>query len=558
MSVPKLCGADIELGNFILGLDCVGGTGRIASRALLREIAAPYPQREVSATSHGYDPQDWGRKYLSTNASCIYVDLDHLELCLPEVRSAWDHVAAWHAMLRIARRALVAANAKLPAGQSIHVLVNNTDGRGNAYGSHLNFLVTRRAWDDLFDRKMHQLAWLASFQVSSIVFTGQGKVGAENGMPPVAFQLSQRADFFETLTGAQTTHRRPIVNCRDEALCGPGGGTAADLARLHSIFFDNTLCHGSSLLKVGTMQLVLAMLEADRVNAELIVDDPVGAVVRWSHDPALAWWERMASGKKLTAVELQLRFLEDARRFAAGGGFDAVVPRAADILALWEDTLEKLRVRDLAALAPRLDWVAKLQALARALARRSDLGWASPSLKHLDHLYGSLDPAEGLYWAFEESGAVERLVPDEQIDRFVHEPPDDTRAWTRAMLLRIAGPDGVRDVDWDVIRFRKSRPGHWPLVRTLWLDDPLGFTRATTEPAIERASTLDDILDALGASAPAIEPAPTLYDWYRASRIPTAAVSRLPAARGRAIDGNGSPYEEDDHDEVSRARSRRT
>src|SRR5213080_3533469 len=329
--VPKLCGADIELGNFVLGLERAGGTGREASRALLREIDAPYADRGgygvrlVRSASgyqmgHGasgatYDPQDWGRKYLSSNGGCVYIDLDHLECCLPEVRSAYDHVAAWHAMLRIARRALVAANAKLPAGQRIHVLVNNSDGRGNAYGSHLNFLVTRRTWDNIFERKLHHMLYLAAFQVSSIVYTGQGKVGAENGTPAAAFQLSQRADFFETLTGAQTTYQRPIVNSRDEALCGQRPSMwrsdepepSSDLARLHCIFFDNTLSPGSSVLKVGTMQLLLACLEAERANPDLLLDDPVAAVVQWSHDPTLTARARMASGKELTAVELQLR-----------------------------------------------------------------------------------------------------------------------------------------------------------------------------------------------------------------------------------------------------------
>src|SRR5262249_60540246 len=100
-----------------------------------------------------------------------------------------------------ARQAQVAANARLPEGQTIHVLVNNSDGHGNAYGSHLNFLVTRRAWDNLFERKLHHLLYLAAFQASSIVYTGQGKVGAENGRPGAAVQLSQRADFFATLAG---------------------------------------------------------------------------------------------------------------------------------------------------------------------------------------------------------------------------------------------------------------------------------------------------------------------------------------------------------------------
>src|SRR5262249_21978031 len=160
--VPKLCGADVELGNFILGMERVGGTGREASRALLREIEAPYVDRGGNGTrwASAYNPQDWGRKYLSSNGGCFYIDLDHLECCLPEVVSAYDHVAAWHAMLRIARRALEAANAKLPPGQRVHVLVNNSDGQGNAYGSHLNFLVTRRAWENTFERKLHHMLYL--------------------------------------------------------------------------------------------------------------------------------------------------------------------------------------------------------------------------------------------------------------------------------------------------------------------------------------------------------------------------------------------------------------
>jgi proteasome accessory factor A len=491
--VPKLCGADVELGNFILGRKDTAATGAEASRALLREIDAPL--------GAGRDPQDWGRKFLATNGGCFYVDLDHLEVCLPEVLSAYDHVAAWHAMLRIARRALDAANARLPAGERIHVLVNNSDGLGHGYGSHLSFLVSRAAWDDVFERRLHYLLWLAAFQVSSIVYTGQGKVGAENGQPPVAFQLSQRADFFETIAGAQTTHRRPIVNSRDEPLCGPSAaGAARDLARLHCIFFDNTLCEGSSLLKVGTMQLVLALVEAERVDVALLLDDPVAAVVRWSHDPTLTARARLASGRETTAVELQLPFLEEARRFAATGGFDGVVPRAADILALWEDTLGRLRTGDMTGLASRVDWILKLRMLLRARQARPGLGWAAPEMKHLDHLYGSLDAAEGLYWTYERLGVVERLVPEAEVARFVDEPPEDTRAWTRAMLLRLAGRDAVGAVDWDAIRLQRLTPGYWPTLRTVRLDDPLGFTRAAVEPGIAGAATLDDVVDALHAA----------------------------------------------------------
>ena len=163
-------------------------------------------------------------------------------------------------------------------------------------------------------------------------------------------------------------------------------------------------------------------------------------------------------------------FLEEAQRFAATGALDDVVPRAAEILALWEDTLQKLRAGDATALASRLDWVLKLRILRQTMQRRPDLRWTAPEIKHLDHLYSSLDPAHGLYWAYERQGVVERLMSEPEIERFVHEPPEDTRAWTRAMLLRIAGADGVQDVDWDLIRFRQARRGYWPALRTLRLD----------------------------------------------------------------------------------------
>lgn len=529
--LPKLCGADIELGNFVLGLRSKRGTGSEASRLLLGEIdglprverfrgepcdcAACRRAREFSEpgdslgtigrNSQGnggaqgvVNPQDWGRKYLASNGGCAYIDLDHLELCLPEVLSAYDHVACWHAMLRIARGALESANEKLPSGEKIQVLVNNSDGQGNSYGSHLDFLITRRAWDNIFRRKIHYMLYLAAFQASSIVYTGQGKAGSENAAPEVSFQLSGRADFFERLVGAQTTHNRPIVNSRDEPLCGDDA--AGEMARLHVIFFDNSLCHVASLLKVGVMQVVLAMIEAEQVNVGLLLDDPVEAVMRWSHDPTLQAQAMLTTGEELTAVGLQLRFLEEAKQFAAGGGCDGVVPRADEILALWEDTLVKLQAGDFESLAPRLDWVLKLSVLRQVLDQNPELTWGSPEIKHLDHLYSSLDASEGLYWAYESGGLVERTATDEQIDRFTVSPPEDTRAWTRAMLLRWAGPDSVDDVDWDSIRFKTGYERYRTTYRRLELASPLAFTKAASERAFEDATTLDELLDLLGAA----------------------------------------------------------
>ena len=525
--VPKLCGGDLELGNFVTGLAGTGCSGATASRALLAEFdglgrcgsggtalssfaTAGLQPSGVAGSANGRvdvpgaPSRDWGRKFLPANGGCAYVDLDHLELCLPEVRSAVDHVACWHAMLRLAQRAMDAANQKLPAGQRIHVHANNSDGQSQSYGGHLNVLVSRRAWDCIFHEKLHYLLNLASFLVSSMVYGGQGKVGSENGRPAVPFQLSQRADFLESVVGEQTTYRRPIVNARDEPLVGCSMSAADDperrLARLHVISLDTTLCHVAGLLKVGTLQIVLAMIEAGEPFAyDLMLDDPVGAVVRWSHDPTLGHREHTVTGRRVTVVEHQRMYLEAAAACADRVGLEDYVPGVAHILELWADTLVKLQDRDHELLARRLDWVLKRSFLERAMERRPALTWTSPEVKHLDHLFSSLDPSTGLYWRAERDSLVDSVVSAEQIDRFTRQPPTNTRAWTRSMVLRAAG-DRVEHVNWDEVRIRDER-GPWFEICTIRLPDPLGYTQEWFDRLLARSGHPDAAIDWLSEPA---------------------------------------------------------
>jgi proteasome accessory factor A len=508
--LPKVCGLDAELANFVSGsLASTEGTCREASHALIREIEGLPAQPDALAEAAGdenHSPRDFNRRYLPQNGGCAYIDLNHLELAIPEVLSAHDHVAAWHGMLRVARRALHQANLKRPPDRRIHVLVNNSDGFGHSYGSHLNVLVTRRAFDNIFHRKIQYMLSLAAYQVSSIVFTGQGKVGSENGTPFVPYQISQRADFFERLCGHATTVRRPIVNARDEAHCG-GRGSVRFLvndreegARLHVIFYDSNLAHAASLLKVGVLQIVLAMIEAESISGRWILEDPLDALLIWSHDCLLGEKARLCSGKKFTAVELQLLILEEARRFFDRGGCDGV-PGASSILSLWEDTLLKLKASNLDALAARLDWVLKLKLIERAMGRKK-IDWMDPEVKRLDLAYSDLDLETGLYWACELGGAIERHVSEADIERFVHEPPAGTRAWTRAMLLRRAGPNHVHEVDWDFMIFKSETLDPWYPTekRALLMPDPTGLTREETKAMLLReGTTLEEILDELGA-----------------------------------------------------------
>lgn len=438
------------------------------------------------------DPQDWGRKFLSSNGSCCYIDLNHLEVCTPEVLSARDFVAASRAMLSIARGALRAAAADLFSGERLVVLANNSDGHGQSYGSHLNFLISRNAWRRLFDRLYPDIFVLAAFQASSIVITGQGKVGSENGHEPVDYQLSQRADFIETLHGIQTTYNRPLVNTRDEAHCGHPWGTDAACslndryARLHCIFFDHTLCQVATFLKVGTMQLVLAMLEAEQADPTLILDDPVAALHTWSRDPDLSTRSSLADGRSITAIELQRVFLEQAKGFAETRGFGEYVPDSEAIIDLWDDTLTKLETGAIDALRSRLDWVLKRDLIELTLRERPELDWNSPEVKHLDLIYSSLDEEEGLYWTCERQGLLEQIVTHGEIQHFTRQPPADTRAWTRAWLLRALASEQVEEIDWDHVTFLAPHATHGQARRTLRLSDPLGFTRAHLESRLDR------------------------------------------------------------------------
>ncbi len=464
-----------------------------------RGYSAAYPRGAGSADDS--DPQDWGRKFLRLNGACCYIDLNHLEITTSEVRSAFDFVAASRAMLEVAKDAMHAANAELRDGERLVVTAGNSDGLGASWGSHLNFLISRELWWRLVDRMLPDLFIFSAFQASSIVISGQGKVGSENGLPHADYQISQRADFIEKVRGAQTTYARPLVNIRDEPHCGGGWGAEGSsslddrYARLHCICSDHNLSQMATLLKVGTMQLTLAMLEADYGDPLMMLADPVEALHLWSRDPDLSARAPLADGRMVTAVELQRAFLEKARWFARSVGYDPYVPHAERILDLWDETLSWLETRRFDLARCRLDWIVKREILLRAIDARPDLDWRSPEVKHLDLLYSSLDEEDGLFWPCERSGLAERVVTDAEIERFMHQPPDDTRAWARAMLLQAAGPEHVESVNWDRVTLLvdDDRCG-FPIRRTVEIADPTRFTRAELQDVFRSARSLNDLI----------------------------------------------------------------
>ena len=145
-----------------------------------------------------------------TNGARYYVDHAHPELSTPECADARSVVVFDRAAELILVQSMEAAAASLlPPGQELVVYKNNSDGKGNCYGCHENYLMDRQL---PFRRIVsHAMAHFVTRQI----FTGAGKVGCEAlGLTAadVPLQLTQRADFFEEEVGprdhAQAAHRQ--------------------------------------------------------------------------------------------------------------------------------------------------------------------------------------------------------------------------------------------------------------------------------------------------------------------------------------------------------------
>ena len=78
-----------------------------------------------------------------TNGARYYVDHAHPEYSTPECSDALELVCADKAGERILARSMLAARRLAEPGQEIVVYKNNSDGKGNSYGTHENYLVDR-------------------------------------------------------------------------------------------------------------------------------------------------------------------------------------------------------------------------------------------------------------------------------------------------------------------------------------------------------------------------------------------------------------------------------
>jgi proteasome accessory factor A len=502
VAIPKVLGLETEYG--ILHTGVADPNPIAASSVLINAYVADLARRvgwDFEDEHPGNDARGFAREgsmppevethlvnAVLTNGARYYVDHAHPEFSTPECANPLDVVRWDKAGERILIKSMEVADRMLPPGQHIVVHKNNSDRKGNSYGCHENYLMDRAV---PFARIVtHVMPHFITRQI----YTGAGKVGSEVAGNEVTFQLTQRADFFEEEVGLETTLKRPIVNTRDEP-----HADAQKYRRLHVIVGDANLSEISTFLKVGVTTLVLSMIEDDWLGEggpgpalDLTLAAPVQAM-RWvSYDLSLRQPQELASGRTMTALEMQWELWDRARKYAEERGLESVGSDAQgrDLLARWEHVLSGLET-DPMSLADQLDWVAKYR-LVGAYRDRHNLGWDDPRLANMDLQYHDLRPAKSLYARL----SVERLVTDESVAEAVTEPPTTTRAYFRGKCLQHFG-SAIAAANWDSMVFDLS-----PVKDTLQrvpMMEPLRGTANIVDRLFEGCSSPAELLERLGS-----------------------------------------------------------
>ncbi len=497
MAIPKVCGIETEFGIFnpsapdanpiqlssLLVNAYVTSQGRPSSK-----VAWDYEDEHPGNDARGWNlsgsmPPEVETHLVNavlTNGARFYVDHAHPEYSGPECRDALSATLYDRAGGRVLLDAMAAARSALPPGQEIVIYRNNSDGKGNSYGTHENYLMDRAV---PFTRV---IGAVIPFFVTRQVFCGAGKVGSElPGAPDVDFQISQRADFFEEEVGLETTLKRPIVNTRDEP-----HADASKYRRLHVIVGDANPSDVATLLKIGTTSIVLAMIEDGVLDAgSFSLAAPVASIRAISRDTSLTLTVEMADGSRRTALDIQWEYFERAKKWAESHGLESVGEAVgADTLARWESVLAGLE-SDPISQAHIVDWVAKKR-LVDGLRERHQLKAGDARLRAVDLQYHDIRPSKSLAARV----GLETLFTPEAVDLAATEPPRDTRAYFRGKCLQ-RFPAAIAAANWDSVVFDL---GTDPLRRVPMLE-PLKGTAEMVDTLLEGCNSAAELLARLGA-----------------------------------------------------------
>jgi proteasome accessory factor A len=405
------------------------------------------------------------------NGGRLYIDAvgSHEEYATPECTDLIDIVR--HD--RAGRALLSQLVDELGLSEAVSFHNNSIDHfGGHTFGCHENYLV--QIEDRFFT---DALSYLLPFLVTRQIFAGIGRVGghrltrpsSKNNImtlgehevdyvwvsnfygveidPNVNFQLSQRADHIVKTISSRVRFNRAIINPKWDSYY-----SYSNLHRLHVLFGESNMSEYAGWLKIGTTSIVLDLIEEGTIPTDIEVADPLEVLRSVSRDPTLKWTVRLRSGKTISAVDLQRRYLDAAKRY-----FRRRDEQTDTVLSEWERTLDDLE-RDPLSTADRLDWSAKYRLYTQYM-EENGVDWHDDVMQSLDLEYHNVNTRDGLFYGLEQAGAMQRMTTDEEICDAIMTPPQNTRAAGRGQIVsQLIGKPGVRYViDWDAIYIERNR-----------------------------------------------------------------------------------------------------
>ncbi|MBI2923387.1 MAG: proteasome accessory factor PafA2 family protein [Planctomycetes bacterium] len=315
-----------------------------------------------------------------------------------------------------------------------------------AYSAFLRLCILRRA------RRL-----LLPHLLTRAVYAGPGRVEPAAGR----IGLSQKGPAIRAASGVFWDDTlRPVFDLKN--FVRAPWSVFRRRKRLQVLFSDSSMSRLATVLKLGTTDLVLHMIEAGHPLRDLTPRDPVQALSLVNADPGLAAAIPLEDGNRMTALEIQEYYLGEADKFF---GRDAR-GETGEILAKWRYVLDALR-EDPHLLYKDVDWVTKRDVVAEAL--REEGGWkglrggvslaAAPAAVALkvDARFHEISP-RGYWFVLAEAGQVRPYFEAAELDRAVREPPAASTSRQRGDAVRQYAPtDRDARVSWTHLYLRKPR-----------------------------------------------------------------------------------------------------
>lgn len=431
------------------GLTCAASDG--GTPPMDAEEAAQYLFHDVVAHTRSTNT-------FLPNGARLYLDIGaHPEYASAECDQLTDLLANDRAgdliFAQMARHATERIQAQGIGGE-LHLFKNNVDSAGNSYGCHENYLVRRRR--DFRER----IESLVPFFVTRQILVGAGHLRRTSDS--VVYEISQRAEHMWDAVSSASTRSRPMINTRDEP-----HGDAELYRRMHVIVGDSTMSEPTTLLKVGSTEALLNVIEDGGRLPRFELAEPMAAIRAVSQDTSGRAKVELADGGSVSALDIQEAIYDYVNSYYAKTGWDANLdPVRSYMFDLWARTLQALRSGDHGAVSTEIDWIAK-RALLERYCERLSVGFDDPRIARLDLAWHDVTDA-GLRAKLEVTGGL-RVVLDPALSaQAMGIPPQTTRAKLRGDFVAVA-QDARRDymADWSNLRIMTEAGS-----RTVTLKDP--------------------------------------------------------------------------------------